>query len=111
MWRRLAARLALAALAVGIARRDGLTNFTLTLAHAAATVLPVAKMRHIELRQRNADQIVPLPADHFAVGHVFPQVLAYLPANDLFEPRRVAVNLHDHVYFFFTSPRAKMLAT
>jgi len=54
-------------------------------------------MRHVELRQRNADEIVPLAADHLAVGHVFSQVLAYLPANDLFKPRRVAVDFHHQV--------------
>ena len=73
-----------------------LANLAVALSHAAAPILPIAKMRHIELRQRNADQIIPLPADHLAVGHVLPQVLAYFPANDLSEPRRVAVNFHHH---------------
>src|SRR6478672_10389288 len=137
MRRRFAARLALAAFAVGIAGGDRLTIFAFTLAHAAAAVLAIAKMRHVELRQRNADEIVALAADHLAVGDVFPQVLAYFPANDLFEPRRVAVDFHYHIrggrslacpllvckccskagkmptlnHFFFTSPRANMLAT
>src|SRR5262245_30799329 len=96
MRRRLASRLALATVAVGIARRDRLAHLAVALADAAAAVLSVTKVRHVELWQRDADEVVPLPADHLAVGYIFPQVLAYLPANDLFEPRRVAVDLHDH---------------
>src|SRR5262245_5434353 len=96
MRRRLASRLPLAALAVRVASGNRLADLAVALPHAATAVLAIAKMRHVELRQRDADQVVPLPADHFAVGHIFPQVLAYFPADDLFEPRRVAVDLHDH---------------
>ena len=90
-----AARLALTWFAV-FARRDRLAGLTFTLANAAAAVLSVAEVGHVELGERDADEVVPLAADHLAVGDVLPQVLAYLPANDLFEPRRVAVDFHYH---------------
>ena len=119
MLARIAPGLPLAAFAVGVTGGDRLADFAVPLTDAAAAVLAIAEVRHIELRQGDADEVVPLTADHLAVRDVFSQVVSYLPANDLFEPRRVAVDFHDHIawqvrnlpYFFFTSPRAKMLAT
>src|SRR5262245_39152735 len=96
MRRRFAARLALAALAIGVAGGDRLADLAVALSHAAAAVLAVPEMGHVELRQRDADQVIPLPANHLAVGDIFPQVIAYFSADDLFEPRRVAVDFHDH---------------
>ena len=82
-----------------ITRGNRLAGFPLALADAAAAVLAIAEVGHVELRQRDGNEILSLPADHRAVRHIFPQVLSYLPANDLFEPRRVAVNLHHHWQF------------
>src|SRR6476620_9606342 len=91
----IAARLALTVTLV-IPRGNRLAGLALALPDAPSAVLAVAEVRHVELRQRDGDKVLPLAADHLAVRHIFPQVLSYLPANDLFEPRRVAVNFHDH---------------
>ncbi len=75
---------------------DRRADFALALADAARAVLAVAEMRHVELRQRNADQIAALAADHLAVGDVLPQVLANLAAHDLLEARLIAVDFEYH---------------
>ncbi len=72
----------------------GVPDFAVALADAAGAVLAVAEMGHVELRQRNADQIAALAADHLAVGDVLPQVLANLAAHDLLEARLVVVDFH-----------------
>ncbi len=76
------------------------------LAYAARAVLAVAEVGHVELRQGNADQIVALAADHFAVRDVLPQVLADLAPHDLLESRLIALDLDVHLNplrSFFTS--------
>ena len=50
-----------------IPSRDRLTNFIVPLPHTSLPVLSVPKVGKIELRQRNADQIASLAANHFAM--------------------------------------------
>ena len=76
--------------------RDGLADFAFALPGPARAVLAVAEVRHIELRQRNADQIAPFAADHFAVGDVFPQVLADFAADDLAEATMIVIDVENH---------------
>ena len=62
---------------------DGRADFSLALADAARAILAEAEMRHVELRDGNADQIATLAADHLAVGDILPQILANLAADNL----------------------------
>ncbi len=92
----IAAGLAACRLHPGVARADRVALFAVALTDAARAVLAVAKVRHVELRDGNADQIAPLAADHLAVGHVFPQVLANFAPYDLLETRLVSVDFDKH---------------
>ncbi len=76
---------------------DRLADFAVSLPDAAGAVLAIAEMRHIELRQRNADQIAPFTADHLAVRNVFTQVLANFPPHNLAEAAMIVVDVEGHV--------------
>jgi hypothetical protein len=54
-------------------------------------------MGHIERRHRYADEVPAFPANHLAVRHILPQVLADPAANNLLEAALIALNFHDHV--------------
>src|SRR5207302_6393372 len=58
-----------------VAAGDRSADFAIPLADAPRAVLAVADMGHVELGNRNADQIATLTADHLAVGDVLPQIL------------------------------------
>ena len=75
---------------------DRLALFAVALADAAGAVLAEAEVRHVELRQGDADEIATLAADHLAVGDVLPQVLADPAADDLSEAALIAFDFHDH---------------
>ena len=81
---------------LAISRGDRRTFFAFALADAAATVLAVAEVGHVQRRERDADQIATLAADHLAVGHVLAQVLPDLAAHDLLESRIIVLDLHSH---------------
>ncbi len=93
---RIAAGLALAAFLFAGAAGNGLADFAIPLPYSAGAVLAVAEMRHVELRQRNADQIAPFAADHFAVRDVLPQVLADFPADNLAKAAMIVIDVEDH---------------
>ena len=107
---------------------DGLADFALALPGAAGAVFAVAEMRHVELRQGNADQIAPFAADHFAMRNVLTQVLADFSADNLAKATMIVVDVEDAWLsrkrvgllnccgmvsgtYCLASPRAKMLAT
>src|SRR4051812_33816432 len=73
-----------------------LAFFPVALANAPCTVVPEPKMRHIERRHRNANQIASLPANHLAVSDVSAQVLADSAADNLSKAALIALNFHDH---------------
>src|SRR5215471_15002887 len=78
------------------ALRDRLPFFAVPLPDAPCPVIAESKMRHIERRYRYADEIPALPANHLAVRHILPQVLADPAANNLLEAALIALNFHDH---------------
>ena len=77
----------------------------------------------------NADEVLSLLADQFALRNVLLQVLLDLAANDLPEPKIILFDIENHGFvadagyeievrlirsgriYSFASPRAKMLAT
>jgi hypothetical protein len=134
---RIAARRTVAVIRIA-ASGNWLTLFAVALPHPTGSVVAKAKMGHVELRNRDADQISTAAADHLAMRHVFAQVLADPAANDLAKAALIALDFEDHgwmfdagcamldallssikhpvssiifFYFSFVSPRAKMLAT
>src|SRR5262249_5640075 len=50
-------------------------DFAVTLSDAAGAVLAVAKVRNVQLRDGDTDQVPPLAADHLALRDVLPEVL------------------------------------
>src|SRR5262249_24707813 len=80
---RLRAGLALALLR--IAQADRVAYIAVALADAAALLGAVAKLRQIDLRQRDRDILAPLAADHHALRHVLAQILFDLAPHDLAE--------------------------
>ncbi len=101
-----------------LSSRDGIALIPIPLSHATGTVLPISEVRHVELWNRNADEIFPLAADQLAVGNIFPQILANFSANDLLEATSILVDAEHHdattvggFCYCLASPRAKMLAT
>src|SRR5262249_36621913 len=81
---------------VALGRGQRLAGFALTLADAAGALLAVAELRQLDLRQRNADQILALLADHLAAADVLAQVALDLAADELAEPLVVLVDLLSH---------------
>src|SRR3954464_10349316 len=70
---------------------------TVALADATRAVVAEAKMRHIELRHRDADEIATLTADHLAVRHVLAKVFADPAADNLPKTALIPLNFHDHL--------------
>ena len=75
---------------------DRLPLFAIALPDAPCPVVAESKMRDIERRHRNANEIPTLPADHLAVRDVLPQILADPPADNLSKAALIALNFHDH---------------
>src|SRR4051812_10179084 len=48
---------------IALALRNLISLLAVALTNAARAILAVAKVRHVELRQRNADEIAPFTAD------------------------------------------------
>src|SRR5215213_8308044 len=76
--------------------RDRLTLFPVALPNTPCPVIAESKMRYIERRHGNADQIAAFPADHLAVRNVLPQILADLAADNLSKAALIALDFHDH---------------
>ena len=100
-----------------VARRAGPARYSPFALADAVLALAEAEARQFDLRHRNADEVLPLLADHFAVGDVLLQVLLDASAHDLPEPKMILFDVKNHkdsppfVVYSFASPRAKMLAT
>src|SRR6185295_10544703 len=100
----------------GLPGRDRGADVARTLPHARLLVRAVAEGRQAQLRKRDGDRVLPLTADHLAVGDVLAKILPDLPPDDLPEPGVILLDLLDigvgavHPYSF-EYPLAKMLAT
>src|SRR5262249_23820011 len=79
-------------LALALGGRQGLADVAVALADAAGALLAVAELRDVDLRQGDADQVLPLLADQFAPADVFAQVALHLAPDDLPEALVIAVD-------------------
>src|SRR5437879_4619766 len=88
----MAARFASCPVAVARLRRSqGRTRIAVALAGAGGALLSVAKLRNVDLRQRNADEIFAFLADHLAAADVLAEVALNLAADNLFESLMIAL--------------------
>ena len=78
------------------AAADRLALFALPLPDAAAAAFAVPEVRDLDVRHRDGNCLPPLPPEHFALGHIFLQVAADLPADDLLESLRITVDGAGH---------------
>src|SRR5262249_16774930 len=93
----MSARLVARPLAVALLwRAQRLPGLTRALTRSTGPLLTVAKLRHFDLRQGNADEVLPLLADHLAAADVFGKVAFHLAADELLEPLVVALDLLSH---------------
>ena len=58
-----------------------------------------AEVRHVDLRDRDADEVLALLADHLALRDVLPQVLLDLAADDLAEAEVILFDVENHMVF------------
>src|SRR4051812_5656843 len=89
---------------------DSIARFAVTLAHSALIFIAKAKPRNFDLGYRDCDKVLPFTTDHFTVGDIFLQILFNLPFDDRPESGVITLDIIYHERFF-TSPRAKILAT
>src|SRR5262245_64713912 len=81
---------------VSLRRRERSPGVPISLTDPAGALLAVAKLRYLDLRQGNADQVVAFLADHLAAADVLGQVALHLAANDLAEALVIAFNFLAH---------------
>src|SRR5262245_2011455 len=83
-------------LPLALGRGERLADLALADADAAGVFLAVPELRDLDGGQGNADEVVPLLADHLATGDVLGQVAFDLAPDDLPEPLEVALDLLSH---------------
>jgi hypothetical protein len=66
------------------------------LPDAAALAIAVHEARDVDLRERDAHEILPLPTDQLALGDVSAKVLPDLPPHDGSEARMILIDLQGH---------------
>src|SRR5437870_4030451 len=84
------------AVLIYIAWGQRLAGFTFALSDAAGVAAAEAEVRHFDLGDRDADEILSLFADQFTLRNVFLQVLLDAAADDLPEPKIILLNVIDH---------------
>ncbi len=85
-----------AGLIVALDRTERRAHVAVALADAARSLVAVAKLGYLYLRQRDADEVFPLLADHFAAADVLAQVAFHLAADDLAEALVIAFDFLAH---------------
>ena len=73
---------------------DGLTDLAIPLADSAGSVVTVLEVGNIQLRNGDADQVLSLSTNHFAVRHVLAKILAHFPPHDMVKSGYVALDRH-----------------
>src|SRR5262249_25276056 len=68
---------------VNVARRERCTRLAFPLANSSCIAAAEAEVRHFDLRDRNADKILPLLTDQLSLRDVLLQVLLDLAPDDL----------------------------
>src|SRR5262249_44269293 len=82
--------------ALALRRGQRVADVAVALAGAAGALLAVAELRDLDLRQGDANEVLPLFADHLAAADVLRQVALDLAADDLLEPLMVALDFLSH---------------
>src|SRR5205807_9369320 len=82
--------------AVALRRTERRADIAVPGADAAGALLAVAELRNPHRRQRDADEVLALLADHLAAADVLRQVRLHLAADELVEPLVVALDLLSH---------------
>src|SRR5262249_12199438 len=75
---------------------NGLADLAVSLAGPARATLAEPEVGHVEVGERNADEVFPPAADHFSVRDVFSQVLADFPADDLLKTVLIGFDSQNH---------------
>src|SRR5207253_4178728 len=83
-------------LAVGLRRAERLADVAVALAGAAVALVAEAELRNVDLRQRDADQVLALLSNHLAATDVLAQVALHLAADKPAEPLVIALYLLPH---------------
>ena len=84
---------------VDVAGSERRAGFAFALADAAGVAAAEAEVGHFDLRDRNADEVLSLLADQFALRDVLLQVLLDLAADDLPEPQIILFDVENHDLF------------
>src|SRR4051812_15699883 len=80
-----AGRFAGAAVGVALRRGERLAWVAIPLADAAGAFLAEAELRQLDRRQRDADEVLAFPPDHFTAADVLAKVRLRLATYDLAE--------------------------
>jgi hypothetical protein len=93
--------LALSGLALAVAFAlfaavHGVAGLALALPDAPLLLVAEAKLRHVDLRDGDADGVFALPPEELALGDVPPEVVADLAPYDVSESRVILVDLESH---------------
>ena len=78
---------------IDVARSERCARLAFTLADASGVAAAEAEVRHFDLRDRNADKILPLLPDQLSLRNVFLQVLLDLAPDDLPEAKVILFNV------------------
>ncbi len=86
-----------------VALGDRVADLAVALADAAALLGTVAKVRDIDLRQRDRDVLAPLPADHLPLRHILAQIFLDLAPHNLTEAIEVTFDTSNRHTFTLLS--------
>jgi len=78
-------------------RSQRLANVAVPLARAPGILLTIAKLRDLDLRQRDADEVFALLPNHLAAADVLAEVAFHLAADKLAEALMIAFDFLSHV--------------
>ena len=81
---------------IHVARGERSSRLAFTLADTAGIAAAEAEVRQLDLRDRNADEILPLLTDQLSLRNVSLQVLLDLAADDLPESKIILLDVEDH---------------
>src|SRR5436190_823893 len=81
---------------IHVARGQRSSRLAFTLADTAGIAAAEAEVRQLDLRDRNADEILPLLADQLSLRNVSLQVLLDLAADDLPESKIILLDVENH---------------
>src|SRR5437667_1075073 len=95
---------------IHVARGERSSRLAFTLADTAGIAAAEAEVRQLDLRDRNADEILPLLTDQLSLRNVSLQVLLDLAADDLPESKIILLDVEDHTDLRFQIIPSRLLA-